>query len=83
MEDNLDVVPFRQNIKELYRLCSSYIFYGIKPNNLIDILRDSNITPKDADLLEGQFTDIYLIFDLDIQNAQTRDNVIDYLKEVS
>lgn len=83
MEDNLDIVPFRQNIKELYRLCSSYIFDGIKPNNIIDILRNSNITPKDADLLEGRFTDIYLIFDLDIQNAQTEDNVVNYLKEVS
>ena len=82
MEDNLDVVPFRQNIKELYRLCSSYIFDGIKPNNIIDILRHSNITPKDAELLEGRFTDIYLIFDLDIQNAQTEDNAINYLKDV-
>ena len=83
MEDNLDVVPFRQNIKELYRLCSSYIFNGIKPNNIIDILRDSNITPEDAELLKGKFTDIYLIFDLDIQNAQTQGNIINYLKEVS
>lgn len=83
MDDALDVVPFRQNIKELFRLCSSYIFDGIKPNNIIDILRNSNITPKDAELLEGQFTDIYLIFDLDIQNAQAEDNVINYLKEVS
>lgn len=83
MDNNLDVVPFRQNIKELFRLCNSYIFDGIKPNNIIDILRNSNITQKDAELLEGQFTDIYLIFDLDIQNAQTRANVIDYLNEVS
>ena len=83
MDSNLDVVPFRQNIKELFRLCNSYVFDGIKPDNTIDILRNSNITQEDAELLEGQFTDIYLIFDLDIQNAQTRDNVIDYLKEVS
>lgn len=79
MEDNLDIVPFRQNIKELYRLCNSYIFNGIKPDNIID----SNIRPEDFELLKGKFTDVYLIFDLDIQNAQTEDNVFNYLKEVS
>ena len=83
MEDNLDVVPFRQNIKELYRLCKDYIFGDIKPDNIIDILKDApSISNNDKMLLEGKFTDIYLIFDLDIQNAETNENVASYLNDI-
>lgn len=82
MENNLDIVSFRQNINELYRICKEYIFDGIKPNNILDIIMDSNISKSDKEKLKGKFTDIYLVFDLDIQNAITEDNVQDYLENV-
>lgn len=82
MENNICVVPFRQNIKELYRLCCDYIFDGIKPNNLVDILKDSNISSEDLKLLDGAFTDVYLIFDLDIQNAIINEKISLYLQTI-
>lgn len=84
MNDNLEVVPFKQNIQELYRLCKGYIFNGIKPNNIVDIMLDAtNISESDKDLLQNKFTDVYLIFDLDIQNAIKEENIVNYLKEVN
>ena len=80
--DDLEIVPFCQNIKELFRLSKEYIFNGIKPNNIIDILMDSNISEDDKKKLEGRFTDVYLIFDLDIQNAKTDSAIIDYLNDI-
>ena len=80
--NDLEIVPFCQNIKELFRLSKEYIFNGIKPNNIIDILMDSNVSEDDKKRLEGQFTDVYLIFDLDIQNAKTDDAIIDYLNDI-
>ena len=82
MENNISVVPFRQNIKELFRLCREYIFDGIKPNDVIDILKDSNISADDKKLLDGKFTDRYLIFDLDIQNALDGEKINGYLKTI-
>ena len=82
IEGNLEVVPFHQNIKELYRLCKGYIFNGIKPDNIIDILKDSNISKDDKELLNGNFTDVYLIFDFDIQNARQIAFVKRYIEEI-
>ena len=81
-DNNLEVVPFCQNIKELFRLSKEYIFNGIKPDNLIDILQNSNIPEEEKRKLDGLFTDIYLIFDLDIQNARLEYKVSDYLDDV-
>lgn len=82
ISDDLEIVPFCQNIKELFQLSKDYIFNGIKPDNIVDILIDSNISEEDRKLLEGPFTDVYLIFDLDIQNAEEDSGIADYLKDI-
>ncbi len=82
MDNNLEVVPFNQNIKELYRVCKEYIFNGIKPDNILDILKDSNISDDDKQLLNGLYTDVYLVFDFDIQNAIKESYYKDYFSVI-
>ena len=82
LSNDLEIVPFCQNIKDLFRLSKEYIFNGIKPNNIIDILVNSNISKADKERLNGPFTDVYLIFDLDIQNARLNGAITKYLEDV-
>lgn len=83
INNDLEIVPYRQNIKELYRICSEYIFDGIKPDNILDILKVStNIKRDDLKLLDSKFTDIYLIFDLDLQNKKENQTIKSYFFEI-
>lgn len=79
-EDNIEIVPFSQNIKELYSLMQEYVFEGIYPNNTLEILRQQpTITAEDKQKLKGKFSDIFLVFDLDIQNSVQFASLEEYL----
>lgn len=64
-----EIVVFHQNIKNLAALVNKYTFNGVKPNSLKDIILDGNLSDKDKEKINQYFTDTFLIFDLDIQNA--------------
>ena len=67
---NFAIVAFKKNIFDLFKTCKEYIFGDIKPNNIIDILREKINNPSEEEkrILDNRFTDVYLIFDLDVQN---------------
>lgn len=79
------VVSFNKNIFSLYKICEEYIFDGIKPNNIVDVLKDNlnNPTVEDLEKLNDKYTDIFLIFDLDLQNHRKPFQTCDeYLNKV-
>lgn len=76
-----EIVVFHQNIKNLGLLVKKYTFNGIKPNNLKDIILDGNLSDEDREKLNHSFTDTFLIFDLDIQNADDG-KIKEYLNEI-
>lgn len=82
---SFSVFPFCQNILYLHEICKEYIFGDIKPDNIIDILKEqlTNISKEDLEKLNHKYTDVFLIFDLDLQNHKSRlMGVDDYLKKV-
>lgn len=89
--DNFEVVTFRQNIIELYNIACEYIFDDIKPDNILDIIREkaTNIKKEDKEKLNNKYTDIYLIFDFDLQiqmynkDQLEKKDIYDYLKKIN
>ena len=87
---NFEVVTFRQNIIELYNIASEYIFGDIKPDNILDIIKEgaTNIEEEDKEKLNNKYTDIYLIFDFDLQiqmfdkEQLTKKEIYEYLKKL-
>lgn len=79
-----EIVPFSENVLTLYKHIKSYAFNGIEANTR-DILRayphlsDENKAKLDP---QNKYTDIFLIFDLDIQNAKEPKNIKQYLELV-
>jgi len=79
-----EIVPFSENILKLYKHIKSYDFNGIEANTR-DVLRtyphltDENKAKLDS---KNKYTDIFLIFDLDIQNAKEPKKIKQYLERV-
>lgn len=82
-KEDIHIVPFRQNIKALFDLISTYTIDGILPTSIIPILKSQpTILPSDKLLLDMKYTDVFLIFDLDIQNSNQCSSMQNYLNYV-
>lgn len=86
LEERISVVCFKQNIFKLYEICKEYIIHGIKPTNIIPIIKEAinDISDDERSILDQKYTDVFLIFDLDLQNHRTCYQCIEeYLTKIS
>lgn len=68
IDSKFEIIPYGTNIYALYKEMSSYGDFGTDRLDILLVLKSREKDPARKELLEGRFTDIILIFDLDPQD---------------